>query len=299
MANTIILQEVWENKLAQRLDKPQNWKETCDVVYTDTKTTVLPYIAAANEPAVSTLLTSVADRSDLTKVLPPISVTMATETLDIITMNYDGVYIDYADQAQSKYATVANMADLLGKKIGERVESLVLAQAANQTNFGDTGGGVLGLSANQITVSATNVDDIWRGIIEQIFTANGFDLYKQNGGFIEWRPADWTFVVQYMQNNGFSMADRALDKGGQIGVDYSGIYHYVSTLHTANHLFAGVRKIMKLGLLRSTYGKVMDVQHPASSTAGFLSGTMVYSRLDYGFKTQTNVAGLVFDVNVA
>lgn len=299
MANTIVLQEVWESRLAQRLDKPQNWKETCDVVYTDTKTTVLPYVSAANEPAVATLLTSVADRSDVTKVLPPISITMATETLDIVTMNYDGVYVDYADQAQSNYAKIGNLADLLGKKIGERVESLVLANAAGLTNFGDTGGGVLGLASTQITVSATNVDDIWRGVKEQIFTANGFDLYKQNGGFIEWRPADWTFVEQYMQANGFSTADAALKNGGVIGVDYGGMNHYVSTLHTANHLFGGVRKIVKLGLLRSTFGKVYTVDHPASSTAGFLSGTEVYSRLDYGFKTQTNVAGLVFDINVA
>ena len=298
MANTIILQEVWENKLAQRLDKPQNWKETCDVMYTDTKTTVLPYIAAANEPAVATLLTSVADRSDVTKVLPPISVTMATETLDIVTMNYDAVYIDYADQAQSNYAKVASMAELLGKKIGERVESLVLAEAANRTNFGDTGGGVLGLAATQITVGATNVDDIARGIIEQVYTANGFDLARQNGMFVEWRPADWTYVVQFMQANGFNMADAALKNGGQIGIEYWGLNNYVSTLHTANHLFGGVRKVMKLGLLRSTFGKIYNVEHPASSTAGFLSGTEVYSRLDYGFKTQTNVAGLVFDINV-
>lgn len=298
MANTIILQDVWENRLAQRLDKPQNWKETCDVMYTDAKSTVLPYISAANEPAVTTLLTSVADRSDLSKVIVPISVTMATETLDIITMNYDAVYIDYADQAQSNYAKIANMADLLGKKIGERVESLTLASHALWTNFGDVGGGVPGLSANQLTVSSANVDDIMRGVIEQIFTANGFDLYKQNGGFIEWRPADWTFVVQFMQANGFNIADAALKSGGTIGVDYMGLYHYVSTLHTANHVFGGVRKIFKLGLLGSTFGKVYGVDHPASSTAGFLSGTEVYSRVDYGFKLQTNVAGLVFDINV-
>ena len=296
--NTIILQEVWENRLAQRLDKPQNWKETCDVMYTDTKTMVLPYISASNEPAVQTLLTSVADRSDLSKVIVPQSVTMATETLDIVTMNYDSVYIDYADQAQSNYAKIASMADLLGKKIGERVESLVLAQAASQTNFGDTGGGVLGLASTQISVNANNVDEIMLGIIEQIYTANGFDLYNRNGGFVEWRPQDWTYVVRFMQANGFNMADAALKNGGTIGIDYMGLYHYVSTLHTANHLFAGVRKILKLGLLGSTFGKVYAVEHPSSSTAGFLSGTQVYHRLDYGFKTQTNVAGLVFDVNV-
>jgi hypothetical protein len=299
MANTIITQEVWANRLAQRLDKPQNWKEITDVMYTDTQTTVLPYVSAANEPSVTTgLFTSAGARSTLSNVIVPNSITMATETLQIVTTDYDSVYVDYADQAQSNYAKVAELADLLGKKLGERVESIVLAEAANRTNFGDTGGGVLGLASTQITVTATNVDDIIRGIIEQIYTANGFDLYRQNGGFIVWRPADWTFLVQFMQANGFNLADAALKNGGQIGIDYMGLNHYVSTLHTANHLFAGVRKIMKLGLLNKTFGKPMFVEHPSSSTAGFLSGTQVYSRLDYGFKTQTNVAGLVFDVNV-
>lgn len=299
MANSIISKEIWENRLAQRLDKPQNWKEVCDVMYTDAKTTYLPYIATTGEPATASLFANQAARSTLSNVIVPKDVTMATETLDIVTMDYDSVYYDFADQAQQGYATIAQAADLLGKKLGERMESIILAEAANRTNFGDTGAGVLGLASTQITVSATNVDDIIRGIIEQIYTANGFDLYRQNGGFIVWRPADWTFVTAFMQANGFNLADQSLKNGGQIGIEYMGLNHYVSTLHTANHLFAGVRKILKLGLLAATYGKIYTVDHPSSSTAGFLSGTNVYSRLDYGFKTQTNVAGLVFDVNVA
>jgi hypothetical protein len=102
-----------------------------------------------------------------------------------------------------------------------------------------------------------------------------------------------------MQANGFSTADQALKQGGEIGVPFMGLNHYVSTSHTANHLFAGVRKIMKLGLLRSTFGKVYTTETPASTTAGTLSGTLIHSRLDYGYKVQTNVAGLVFDVNVS
>lgn len=298
MANTIIPTDIWENRLAQRLDKPQNWKDVFDVMYTDAKSTVLPYISAANEPAVQTLLTSVADRSDLTKVIVPQAVTMATETLDIVTMNYDSVYLDYADQANVGYAKVATMADLLGKKINERCETLGLARHGDWTNFGDTGGGVLGLSSTQITVTANNVDDIIRGIIEQILTANGQDLYAQNGGFIVWRPADWTFVTQFMQANGFNVADYFLKNGAEVGAPFMGLYHYVSTSHTANHLFGGVRKMEKFGLLGETYGKIYTVENPASSTAGFVSGTQIYSRLDYGFKLQTNIAGLAFDINV-
>jgi len=298
MANTIVAQQIWENKLAQRLDKPQNWKEVCDVRYSDTQTVVFPYVSTGGEPAVATLLTSVADRSDLSKVLPPIAITMATETLQIITTNYDAVYIDYADQAQSNYAKVADMADLLGKKVQERCETLMLANSAAWTDFGDTGSGVLGLASTAITVTSSNIDDIIRGIIEQINVANGYNAYIENGGFVIWRPQDWTFLVAFMQANGFNMADAALKNGGRPGVDYMGLTHYVSTSHTAGHLMAGVKGVQKFGLLNTTFGTPYTVEHPASSTAGFLSGTEVYHRLDYGFLVQTNMKPVIFDVNV-
>src|SRR3990167_7678825 len=221
MANTIIYQALWENKLAQLLDKPQNWKEVCDVVYSDTNAYNFPLISTSNEPAVTAnQFASNADRSDLTKVIPFISVTETNQTLSIITTDIDSVYIDYADQAQSNYAKIAEMGTLLGKKVGERAETIILANHANWTDFGDTGGGVLGLASTDITVSATNVDDIVRGVIEQIYTANGFNL-----------------------------ADQSLNSGGAIGIDYLGLYHYVSTSHAAtNNVMAGVRKVQKFGI---------------------------------------------------
>ncbi len=238
-------------------------------------------------------------RSLLSNVIPFVSVTETNETLSIVTAEIDSVYIDYADQAQSQYAKWTAMGDLLGKKIGERVEAISLGNHAQWTNFGDTGGGVLGLASTAITVSATNVDDIIRGIIEQIYTANGFNIYNENGGFIEWRPADWTFVVQFMQANGFNVADAALKSGGTIGMDFMGLYHYVSTAHAAGHLMAGVRKVQKLGLLKSTYGKTYVAEMPASSTAGSLSGTQIHTRCDYGLLVPTNLLPVVYDVNVA
>lgn len=306
MANTFIYQEVWENRLAQRLNKSQNWKEVCDVVYTDTKSTNYPLVSTSNEPAVTAnQFTTAAGRSTVSNVIPFISVTETNETLSIITTDIDSVYMDYADQAQSNYAKWAEMGDLLSVKINERVESNVLGNHAAWTNFGDTGGGVLGLAATQITVTANNVDDIVRGIIEQIITANGFQLYKERGGFIVWRPADWTFMVQFMQANGFLQADMTLKNGGgdaggveNVGIPYMGLYHYVSTLFTASHVMAGVRSCQKLGLLKDTFGKTYTAQMPASSTAGSLSGTQIHTRLDYGFLLPTNLAPVVYDVNV-
>ncbi len=302
MANTIKYQEAWDTKLAMRLDKPQNWKEVCDVRYSDTQTLLLPYIGVSGEPAVTTgQFTSAADRSDMTKVVPFVSVTQSTETLAIVSTDVDNVYIDFADQAQSNYASQMQMADLLGKKIGERVETIVLAAHASWTNMGDTGGGVIGLGATGITVSATNIDDVIRAIIEQIQTANGFDLYRERGGFAVWTPTQWKYLVTYMQANGYSFADEALRDGGnsRLGKDTMGLYHYVSTSHVSGHTMAGVRGAQVLGLLSRTFGKTYMVDHPASSTAGFMSGTSIYSRLDYGLKVQTNILPVIFDVNTA
>jgi hypothetical protein len=297
--NIHVWQEAWENKLAQRLDKPQNFKEVCDVIYSDTQNTNFPLISSANEPAVTAgHFANASVRSDLTKVIPFVGVTMTNQTLSINMTDIDSVYIDYADQAQSIYSNLMAMGDLLGKKINERAEAVVLGNHAAWTNFGDTGGGVLGLSTTPITVSASNVDDIVRGIIEQIYTANGFNIYKENGGFVIWRPSDWTFLVSFMQANGFNLADASLKSGGTIGIDYLGLYHYVSTAHTASHLMGGVRKTQKLGLLKGTYGKTYVNEMPASSTAGSLSGTQIHTRLDYGLLVPDNLKPVLFDINV-
>lgn len=302
MANTYIYQAIWANKLAKRLDKPQNWKEVNEVVYTDTQTHNFPLISTSNEPAVATLTNTAAGRSTLSNVIPFIDVTETNQTLSIVTAEIDSVYIDYADQAQSNYAKIAAMGELLGKKMNERAEAISLANHANWTDFGDTGGGVLGLASTDITVSATNIDDIIRGVIEQITTANGYDAYLENGGFAVWRPSDWTFLVQFMQANGFQFADASLRDGGKsvLGKEALGLIHYVSTQHaTGGHIMAGVRGVQKFGILKSTYGKVYQNEMPSSSTAGSLSGTQIHTRLDYGLLVPTNMLPVLFDVNVA
>lgn len=294
-------QEGWNSKLAQRLDKPQNWKDVNDVVYSDTKAYNFPLISSANEPAVATLSATAAVRSDLTKVIPFIGVTMTNQTLSIVTAEIDSYYVDYADQAQSTYSSTVEIGTLLGKKLGERIEAVSLANFGSWTDFGDTGGGVLGLAATQIANSGTVVDDIVRGIIEQIQQANGFGLYAENGGFVVWRPKDWTFLVTFMQANGFAFADEALRDGGKgrIGKETMGLFHYISTQHTANHLMAGVRKVQKLGILNKTFGRTYVNEMPSSSTAGSLSGTQIHSRVDYGLLVPTNLLPTIFDINVA
>lgn len=291
---------MWENKLAQRLDLPQNWKDVNDVVFTDEQKHNFPLISTGNEPAVTTYTNTAAGRSTLTNVIPFAITTQTNETLSIVIAEIDSAYIDYADQAQSNYASNAILGDLLGKKITERVQAISLANHANWTDFGDTGAGVLGLASTKITVSTSNIDDIIRGVIEQIQEANGFDIYLQHGGFAEWRPADWTKLVTFMQANGFVFADEALKTGGKgmLGKESMGLFHYVSTQHQTNHVFAGVRRVQKLGILNSTFGRTFVNEVPSSSTAGSLSGTQIHTRVDYGLLIPTNLKPVIYDVNV-
>lgn len=289
---------MWETNLAARLDKPQSWKDTSKVLSTNSGSIILPYVSAANEPSTTATITSQANRSALTNVVPFASVTEASESLQIISTEFIQSYLDFADQAQSNYAKQAQHAELLSKKVGERIEALELAGHADWTNIGDDGSGNVALATSVLTVSSTNVDDISRGVIEQIQTANGAGLLMENGGFVKWRPADWTKLTTFMQANGFSFADEALKDPTKMGQKALGLFHYWSTSHVAQHLFAGVRGTYKIGLNTNTFGRLFVVDHPASSSAGFMSGTGVYYRIDYGRKAQTNLAPVMFDINV-
>ena len=98
------------------------------------------------------------------------------------------------------------------------------------------------------------------------------------------------------------MADIALKEGTIEGFRYMGVDHYWSNDHTANHLFAGVKKIMKYGILRTLYGRMFTSDFPSDASGGsvgMLSGRLFYSRVDVGDLTPGNWSTIVFDINVA
>jgi len=89
-----------------------------------------------------------------------------------------------------------------------------------------------------------------------------------------------------------------LKEGTVEGLHYLGVDHYWSNDHTANHLFAGVKKIQRLGILRGTYGRAHVIDFPAADSNMFFSGRAYYSRVDIGHLTPTAHKGNVFDINV-
>lgn len=272
--------------LQDRLDHPTTWKEMCNVMITDTRVYSTSYMSTT--PSVQSVTRGTGHSMQ--------TFAETAETLTISTGRDLGLFVDWADLAQSPWTKPAELFDRIGALLNEYIESAVLAQHSTWTDFDNAS---IGGSAGNITVSASNIDDIIRGVKREIREANGQSMMNQYGVGFVWRAADFEILEAFVQANGFMTADQALKEGTVEGLRYLGCDHYWSNDHTANHVFAGVKKIQMLGILRGTYGKAHTIDFPAGDTNTYLSGRSFYSRVDIGHLTPTAHAGLVFDVAVA
>lgn len=290
--NTGTYEQVWATKLQERLTGPTNWKEICEVVYSDTQVLNLPYMSTEYSLQSGTRGTAYS-HSDFA---------LTNDTLTINNTDIVSVFQDRADVAQSKLANAAEHGARQGDIINERVEDLFLAQHAGWTDFGSDGSGGFTLGTTAITVSVANIDNLIRAIKREIVKAKGTKIANRNGIAIVWRPEDFEKLEESMASQGFTFADMALRDGimdaDGIGKYAFGVYNYVSESHASGHVFAGVRKIQQLGLLKSTYGRIYYNPN-AVNDDGPLSGVSYEARLDYGFNPKAGLTSLLLDVNVA
>ena len=291
MANTVVYAEDWAVKLQERLDYPQNWKEICNVEFTNGRVFHNPYMSTV--PAAASHTRGAAfSHADWA---------VTDESVTIESSYVHATYIDFADLAQQTYVRQMEMADLAGTMLNEVLESDMLANHAMWTDFDNT---QIGGGAGTITVDETSIDDIIRALKREIREANGSALAKRNGIFICWRPQDFEKLEAFCQANGFNTADSALANGTVEGFRYMGVEHYVSNSHTSGHVFGGVKKVFHLGICKDTYGKVYITMVPAQKEAGAdeagpLSGVSVHQRVDWEFKAWENTDNVLFDITVA
>jgi hypothetical protein len=287
VSNTITYQTLYEDVLQDRLDHPTTWKEMCEVTITDTRVISTSYMSTTPSTQAVTRGTGAALQT----------FAETAETLTISTGRDLGLVVDWADLAQSPWTKPAELFDRIGALLNEYIEAQVLGQFATWTDFGNEGFSDTA-GSTQISVSAANIDDIIRGVKREIRQANGARLMNQYGVGFVWRASDFEILEAFVQANGFSTADAALKEGTVEGLRYLGVDHYWSNDHTANHVFAGVKKVQRLGILRGTYGRAHTIDFPAADSNTFFSGQAFYSRVDIGHLTPTSQAGIVFDVNV-
>jgi len=288
IANTVTYETIYEDVLQDRLDHPTTFKEMCAVEITDTRVISTSYMSTT--PSVQSVTRGTGHAMQ--------TFAETAETLTISTGRDLGLFVDWADLAQSPWTKPAELFDRIGALLNEYIEGAVLARHASWTDFGTLSIGGGGASTDQIAVSASNIDDIIRGVKREIREANGQSMMNQYGVGFVWRAADFELLEAFVQANGFMEADKALKEGTVEGLHYLGVDHYWSNEHTANHVFAGVKKIERIGILRGTFGRAHTIDFPAGDSNTYLSGRSFYSRVDIGHLTPTAHVGLVFDLNV-
>jgi len=282
--NTIVYAEEWTIKAQERLSENNKWKEICNVEYTNDRVLHNPYIT---DPTVQTTARGTAYTHQ--------AVTLTDDSVTISSIGILPQLIDRADLAQQTFVNQMELADRQAVLLNEAIETAMLAAHAQWTNFDNAS---IGGAVGNITVSASNIDDIIRGIKREIREANGEGLLERNGGFIVWRPADFEILEAYMQANGFVTSDSALNGGSKQGMNYMGMSHYSSNKIAAGHLFAGVKKLFHLGIVKATYGQVVIDSEPATAD-GAMSAIAVVMRVDYAFKAWNKIVPVLFDVLVA
>lgn len=284
MSNTIVYAEEWTIKAQAKLSENNKWKEVCNVEYTDTKVLHNPYIT---DPTVQTGTRGSAYTHQ--------DITMTDDNVSITTFKILPQLIDRADLAQQTFVKQMELAERQAVLINEAIETAMLAEHAQWTNFDNAS---IGGAAGNITVSEANVDDIIRGMKREIREANGEALMERNGTFIIWRAADFEKLEAYVQAQGFNTADSALKNGIPQGFKYMDVEHYSSNKHASGHVFGGVKKVFHCGIVKTTYGQVVVDQEPATAD-GAVSAIAVIMRADFKFKAWNKTVPVLFDILVA
>lgn len=274
----------YETRLQERLSAPMIWKEVCYVKYTNTGIVRNPYLT---DTTVSTG----------TRGTGYTSVAVATndETVTVSDYSYDASHIDRADLAQKSFSDWMEIADNMGTMLNEAMETAMLLEHAQWTNFDNAS---IGGAAGNITVSISNIKTIIATIKQKIREAGGSDLANRNGIFIQWREADYTLVELLASSEGFNTADDALKNGIKQGFKYLGVEHYSTSKNVSGHVFAGVKKAFWAIVVTDTYGKMVEIQNPVVSGAQ-ISGIGLESRIDRKFKAWNKATPVLFDVLVA
>src|SRR3990167_2267447 len=160
--NAFQYEEDWAQRLRERLNETSVWKEVCKVLYTDTYTFNLPYLADIS-------LQSVTRSSPYTAQ----AIIQSNETLVIDQQRLAPMVIPQADYFQSRYSDFMQLAERQAAQLDAQVESYVWGAAQTTTfeNFDD--GSIGGSAGTSITVSISNIDDIIANVKRVIFTARG------------------------------------------------------------------------------------------------------------------------------
>lgn len=124
----------------------------------------------------------------------PTDVAEVADTLTISTGRHVTTYFDFGDLAQSPWTNEREIFKRSGQRLGEFIETDVLAQHASWRNVGLVGGVWTDNNATAGAASASNIDDLARLVRRIIREQNGESMMAEKGAFAVVSPATFEFV---------------------------------------------------------------------------------------------------------
>lgn len=282
MANTIIYKDKYEANLQKNLAEPTYFEALARTEYTSDKVLHNPY--KNRSAAVSYTKGGQYSFAD---------VTVTDDTVDIDTTQVVTEFIDEADLGIAGYDFQMELSDDQSRAIREAVEGEFLKAHSQGTTFDD--GDIGGTGGTDITLSATNVDNVVRAARKKLMQGRGFEMYNRFGASFIWDPAQFELLSEYAMGQGYSFADGVLATGRVL--EFGGFRHYESNLleteTSTTHALAFVNNAIHVGIYNGNYGKVKVLDQDPNMQAG----VGFRSRVDMKVKVWNNMAPLVLDVN--
>ena len=124
----------------------------------------------------------------------PTDVAEVADTLTISSGRHVTTYFDFGDLAQSPWTNEREIFSRAGERLGEFIETDVLAQHASWRNLGGAAGVWTDNTDVVLAASASNIDDLARLIRRVIREQNGASLMARNGVGAVLSPASFEFV---------------------------------------------------------------------------------------------------------
>ncbi len=281
--------EVWKEALQEKLEENTLWKEVAEVTYTSDKTVHFPY---RDLPSASSYTRGA-------QYTPSVPVS-TDDTMVIDDGEIVSEFMDKADLAQNGYVNEVEMAQAQAIVINEIMETTMTGthtQAGLSLDDGDFGG--TATNPLQVTGGASgNIGTVFQKARTLIASQRGGLQYMNRFGMEAiLDPQNYEYAVSYAQKNGFMFADEALGSGevpviNGFRVRESNLLDNTTDSGTVHALF-GVKKMIHLGVLNTTFGDVDVIENPDRR-----SGIDVISRVDRKGKIWNNMQNFVIDVEL-
>jgi len=242
MANTVSTQtykQLWERTLARQLEKSLVSYRIANTITDAVKQIHNPY---QSRPTAT-------DQS-LTGTYAVANFTTTNDTINVDKEAIVGEHVYKHEELLSRYDLATQRAKEHAYVIKEKIDAVAFQTIATTSGTLQVDDGELGgIDGNPITLSATNVDNMFRATMEALLAAN---VPVDRGLFIVLAPDHLTKLAEFQQTNGFSMADAALRNG--FVTKFGGFDVFVSNQlyndGTQDHAIAGTYGAFQLVLPR-------------------------------------------------